>query len=136
MTVELAIPFHLSSTGSLASISDSDAQVRQHVFALVNTVPTERVTVPGYGVNLQALLFENLEPDEAGIQSQTLISTAMRTWEPGVELTSTEAHGEDDNVAVVDVRYRRKDAADSGTAANANTVLISAGGVVREIVRG
>ncbi len=136
MPVELAVPFHLGSTGRFALTSDPDDQIRQHVLALVNTYPPERVTVPGYGVNLPPLVFENLDPDEVGIQARTLITDAMAKHEPGVELVQVTPKEEGDGVAVVDVRYARKDAADSGVAANANTVVISAGGVIREIVRG
>ena len=136
MSVELAIPFHLSSTGTVATVSNPDAQVKQHVFALVNTYPPERVTVPGYGVNLPPLLFENYDAEEIGIQVRTLVTDAVATWEPGVEITKVEPSVEKDNVSVVSIGYARKDSADSNTAANSNTAIIGANGSIREIIRG
>ncbi len=136
MSVELAVPFHLSSTGKLATVTNPDAQVKQHVWALVNTYPPERVTVPGYGVNLPPLLFENMDAEDVGIQVRRLVTDAMGVWEPGVELTSVQPSVEGDSVAVVNLGYARKDAADSNTAANSNTVIIGANGTVREVIRG
>jgi phage baseplate assembly protein W len=136
MPTELAVPFHLSNSGSVATVTNPDVQVKQHVFALVNTYPPERVTVPGYGVNVTPLLFENMDPGEVGAQVRVLVTDAMASWEPGVALTNVRSHEGGDNVSVLDIQYARKDAADSGTAANSNTVVISANGTVRETIRG
>lgn len=63
---------------------------------------------------------------------------AFARWEPGVELLKAEANVKDseDNWAFVDIDYRRRDAADSGTVANSNIAIIGANGTVREVVRG
>lgn len=138
MPSEIAVPFRVDGSGRVVTVSDPDAQVRLHVLALLNTVPEERVMVPGYGVNTVGLLFDDPDGEEIAIQASMQIREAFNAWEPGVGLVRAEASGEDSegNFSVVDVQYRRLDAADSGTVANSNTAIIGANGTVREIVRG
>jgi phage baseplate assembly protein W len=137
MPSEIAVPFRVGADGRVVTTSDPDEQVRQHVVALINTSPTQRACVPGYGVRVTPLMFENMDGDDVAVQLRTEVSRAMQEHEPGVALISAEV-GDDtgENLASVDIRYARRDAADSGTAANANTAIIGANGVVREVVRG
>lgn len=138
MPSEIAMPFRLDGSGRVVKISDPDAQVRQHVLALLNTTPQERAMVPGYGTGLVGLLFGDPDGDEVASQAAVMVRTAMKTWEPGVDLIRAAPDQERsvENRAVVEVEYRRLDAADSETVANANTAVIGANGVVREVVRG
>lgn len=136
MPTELAVPFRLDGTGRVVTTSDPDEQVRQHVLSLINTTPEERAMVPGYGTDLNSLLFE--EEDEVEAQVSIRIKDAMRNFEPGVELLSVGAdpNSSEDGIARVSMEYRRLDAPDSATLANANVAVVGANGVVREVVRG
>lgn len=138
MPSEIAIPFRVDGNGRVVTTSDQDAQVRLHVLALINTVPVERAMVPGYGTNVLGLVFGDPDGDEVAAQAAVLVRDAFATWEPGVELLKSEANERDseDNWAVIEVDYRRRDAADSGTVANSNVAIIGANGRVREVVRG
>lgn len=138
MPSEISVPFHVDRDGRVVTTSDPDAQVRLHVLALLNTVPMERVTVPGYGVDSVGLLFGDPDGDEIATQTATRVRDAFQAFEPGVGLIKAEPQLEEsgDNFAYVDVQYRRLDAADSGSVANSNTAVIGANGTVREIVRG
>lgn len=135
MTTEIAMPFHIGRDGQVVKTDDIDRQVRQHVQALINTHPHQRAMVPGYGVEINNLLFENSDAEEITAQSTTLISSAFADWEPGLSLDDILVDSEDE-VTRIDVSYSRKDAADSGIAANTNTAIISANGEIREVVRG
>lgn len=138
MPTEISLPFRVDSAGRVVTTSDPDEQVRQHVFALLNTHPEERAAVPGYGVETNNFVFETGDADEE-VSSQvfTMVNGAFSTWEPGVQITGAVlASSEGGEVQQVTVGYSRKDAADSGTIANANVAVIGAGGSVREIVRG
>lgn len=137
MPSEIALPFHLGLDGRVVMVSDPDAQIRQHVWALINTQPAERVTVPGYGVPTMDLVFEGNDGDDVATLATTMITEAMETHEPGVLLQGVTVNPDtEENLAKVDVLYARRDAADSGTVANANEAIIGASGVVREVVRG
>lgn len=138
MPTEISLPFRVDTAGRVVTTSDPDEQVRQHVFALINTHPEERAMVPGYGVDTHAFVFET-EEDEESVAAQVfaVVGSAFEEWEPGVQVTgsrlNSSPHGDRQEVLV---EYSRRDAADSGTVANANLAVIGPGGVVRDIVRG
>lgn len=135
MPTELAVPFRLDGNGRVVTTSDPDTQVRQHVLALINTTPVERAMVPGYGTDLQGLMFE--DEDEVEAQVALRVQDSMRTFEPGVELIHAVADPvEEIGFARVSIEYRRKDAPDSATLANANVAIVGTNGEVREVVRG
>lgn len=94
--------------------------------------------VPGYGTNLIGLVFNDPDGDAVAESASIMIKQAMATWEPGVGLVraAADADRSQDDMAIIDVEFRRLDAADSGTAVNANMAVIGANGAVREIVRG
>lgn len=137
MPTEIAVPFRLDGNGRVVTVTDPDAQVRQHVMALINTHPEERAMVSGYGVDIHSLLFLD-EQDEIATQVSLRVRNAMQKFEPGVELiTARSGKGSsEDNITKVDIEYRRLDAPDSGSMAHSNAAVIGANGVVREIVRG
>jgi phage baseplate assembly protein W len=136
MPTEIAVPFRLDGNGRVVTTSDPDAQVRQHVLALINTIPEERAMVPGYGTDLLGVVFEDEEEVEAQVSIR--VKDSMRVHEPGVELIRAAADPEssDEGFAKVSLEYRRLDAPDSATLANANMAVVGANGVVREVVRG
>lgn len=137
MPSEIAVPFRLDGNGRVVTVTDPDAQVRLHVVALINTLPPERAMVPGYGVDTSGLVFMD-DPEEVGVQVALRVREGMRKHEPGVDLVSSnpEVFSDDGGLTSVAVEYRRLDAPDSASVANANRALIGANGVVREIVRG
>jgi phage baseplate assembly protein W len=136
MAVEIAVPFRLDGNGRIVTTSDPDAQVRQHVLALINTIPEERAMVPGYGTDLLGVLFEDEEEVEAQVTLR--IKDSMRAFEPGVELINVtpDKQVSEDGFARVSMEYRRMDAPDSATLANANVAVVGINGEVREVVRG
>lgn len=138
MPAEIAVPFHIDSDQQIAVESNPNAQIRQHVMSLINTEPTERVVLSGYGLPLSALLFESGD-ETVALELSDLIRAAFANWEPGVGLRGVEAlPGEDnDGLAEVDVKYLRTDAPTTGVQGNSvNIAIIRPGGRVSEVVRG
>ena len=87
MSVEISTPFSLNINGGIASTTDSNVQVTQHLQSLVSTEPGERVMMPLYGVPTASSLFA---PNAAINQSMLLadIQSAVSTWEPTVDIDS------------------------------------------------
>ena len=139
MPVEISVPFHIADDGSVAFESSPDRQIAQRVNALVSTEPGERVMQPGYGVALQALVFET---DDELVTAETtdIVAKALSFYEPGLILRSVNPvrgkHG--DGISTVEVQYSRSDAAstDASLARNVNTAEVRIGGEVREVIRG
>lgn len=138
MPSEIDVPFRLDGNGRVVKTDHPDDQVRLHVLALLNTGPSERAMVPGYGTELVSLVFSDPDGDAVATQASLMVRESMRLYEPGVDLIRVAPNSVDSggNLASLDVDYRRLDAADASTVANANTAVIGSNGVVREIVRG
>jgi phage baseplate assembly protein W len=141
MPLEISVPFRLGPDNKIASESNPDAQIRQHVMSLVNTEPGERVVLGDYGVAISSLVFETDDVKVARDLS-TDIEDMLATYEPGVALqgvTPSATSGEaGDGIASVDVHYMRTDAPSTSSAASRsqNVAVISSGGKVSEVIRG
>lgn len=137
MSSEIAVPFRLDGNGRVVTVTDPDAQVRQHVMALVNTHPEERPMVPGYGVDMTSLLFSDVDTEEIASQVSIRVRAAAQQFEPGVEIMEVQDEADDNHGSRgMTMEYRRLDAPDSSSVANANVAVIGANGTVREVVRG
>lgn len=137
MPIEMRIPFRLDQGGGIATTSDPNEQIRNHVMSLINTEPSERAVLIDYGVPLEEQLFENGDVAVA-TELADYINSAMAQWEPGVVVqhvipVTTESG---DGLVSVDVRYQRVDAPTSDLSKNTNMAVIRVGGHVDEVVRG
>lgn len=134
MPIEIAFPFALDDSGQVAVESNPDAQIRNHVLALVNTARSERVVLGDYGIPLVQELFEN-DPTVVSNEVASLIRAAFAKWEPGITLVSVSATPQDTGVNV-SVNYQRQDAPETGLGGSKiNTAVITVGGHVAEVVR-
>lgn len=138
MPIEIAIPFRLDPGGGVASTSNPNEQIRNHVMSLINTEPWERPMLADYGIPLDEQLFEN---DDVAVAAELadMVRNSMATWEPGVAVHSIQpvASETGDGLATVDVRYVRTDAPTSGLGGSGtNVAVIRVGGHVDEVVRG
>lgn len=137
MASEIAVPFRLDGNGRVVTVTDPDVQVRQHIMALVNTHPDERPMIPGYGVDLTPLPFSDADTEEIAAQVSIRVRAAAQQFEPGVEVMEVVPEPDDnDGTRRMTMEYRRLDAPDSSSVANANVAVIGANGTVREVVRG
>lgn len=91
MAIEILVPFGLDNAGHVVTTTDPDVIVQQHVEALIETNPGERVMIPDYGVATRAFVFG---PDNGDIVTTSLVnavSTAIATWEPSVTVNNITA---------------------------------------------
>lgn len=130
------MPFRLSVSRSIQAITNTDQQVHQHVISLVSTELGERVMLPGYGVQLASLLFEDV--DDIQIEHiNDKVGAALLTWEPGVVLNRAIPLPGNVGEVRVDVDYARRESGNTDvTGARVNQARILVGGEVKEIVRG
>lgn len=138
MPIEIAVPFRLASGGGIATTSDPNEQIRNHVMSLINTEPWERAVLIDYGTPLDEQMFEN-DDEAVAAELAENIRTSMATWEPGVTVLSIRnvPTPAGDGVSSVDVRYSRVDAPDTGVrGTGTNIAVIRVGGHVDEVVRG
>ncbi len=136
MPSEIAVPFRLSTTFGIQAITNTDQQVHQHVISLVSTDPGERVMLPGYGVRLASLLFE--EVDSIGVENiNDQVGSALKDWEPGVLLHNAIPVKGNTGEVRVDVDYARRESGSTDiSGARVNLARILVGGEVKEVVRG
>lgn len=139
MPIEMAIPFKLSSDGTIAVETNPDRQISQRIHALVGTEPGERVMRADLGVPLTTLLFE---PDSYAVQIQieTAVREGLAQYEPGAFIARVTplVNTSGDGFSGVEVDFSRTEAATSPAvyAKSINTAVISVGGRVSEVIRG
>lgn len=107
MSIEIAAPFQVNSSGSIATTTNPQVQAQQHVTSLVSTQPGERVMLPTYGVSLNALVFA---PNDPAVVTtiRTDVTNAIAQWEPTLIVQSvTPVPGADptQGQAAVNVDY-------------------------------
>lgn len=131
MSIEILVPFQLTASGGVATTTDPGLQAQQHVTSLVSTNPGERLTLPGYGVPLAALVFASNDPVVIATIEQD-VTNALASWEPSIIVRSVSpAAGVDpaEGIAMVNVDFQAGATAGSpGAGVQTATVLV--GGTV------
>lgn len=136
MPSEIAIPFTLTQGGQVAMVSTPNDFQRQHVSALLSTLPGERAVYRNYGTNSAAVIFQDEE-----IAAEMLpmnINQAFQEWEPGINLqgVSTTTDATTGTVSAF-VTYEGTDSVTSSVpSAGQSFVNIGLGGQVTEVIRG
>jgi phage baseplate assembly protein W len=121
--VEILVPFNFKQGGGVSTTNDPDTQVRQHVDALMRTIPGERVMKPTYGVSLLPYVFDNISPAEVAAMQQ-LIADGFNDWIPTAQLKALTgvvgpSQGVSPDTVIITVQYtRRADPMQSTTTAD------------------
>ena len=102
----------VSLNGRIATVEE-DAAVRQSILLLIATRPGERVMLPGYGCDLQQLLFWPNDDTTAGL-AMHYVNKAVTQWEPRVEILRVDAERNSSDPARLDLvlHYRLKTSGD------------------------
>lgn len=97
---------HLSTRGRIAMVQ-GNAAVRQAIQMLLSTAPGERVMRPGYGCDLQRLVFAPNDDTTAGLAIH-YVRQAIERWEPRVEILHLDAgrNPEQPNLLDIQLEYR------------------------------
>lgn len=100
-------PFPLQPTQVDKSIGyvEGAEKVRQSIWMILQTEPTERVMRPNFGCGLRRYL---MQPNNSATWSsmQRDIERALSRWEPRIKLEQVAVKGGDDpSVAMITIRY-------------------------------
>jgi hypothetical protein len=79
----------LTPVGAVEMVAGDEA-VRQSLLLLLATTPGERVMRPGYGCDLERLVFSPNDGTAAGLAIH-YVRQAIETWEPRAELLHVDA---------------------------------------------
>ena len=91
-------------TKDLVKINNEDA-IKQAVKSLILTVNYERLFHPEIGCQINALLFENFEPQIENLMTQTIEDT-IRFFEPRARLTNVDVKANrDQNELIVIIQF-------------------------------
>jgi hypothetical protein len=98
--------FAFTPSGGFAMV-DEDASVRQAILLLISTRPGERLMRPGYGCDLDRLVFSPNDGTTAGLAAH-YVRRALETWEPRIDLLRIDAgrSSEDASYLEIQVDYR------------------------------
>lgn len=99
----------LSARGRIAMVQ-GNAAVRQAIQMLLATAPGERVMRPGYGCDLQRLVFAPNDDTTAGLAIH-YVRQAIERWEPRVEILHLDAGRNLERPDLLDIQldYRVRD---------------------------
>lgn len=86
MSTEILQPFQLNANGGIATTTDPNVQVDQHLLTLVSTQPGERVMLPTYGIPSFKYLFQ-MDTPAAEQQFMADAKRAVAAWEPNLNVT-------------------------------------------------
>ncbi len=85
---------------------EEDASIRQAVLLLLSTSPGERVMRPGYGCELNRLVFSPNDDTTAGLAIH-YVRRALEAWEPRIEILAVDTEpGESEGGLYIRVEYR------------------------------
>lgn len=101
----LAVPLEPTPTGRLP-LADGPEKVRQAIAIILDTEPGERLMLPRFGCGLRRFLMQpNTAATRAAMQRE--IDTALRAWEPRVNVERVDVSpGDDPSLVLVQIEYR------------------------------
>lgn len=105
-------PPHLNDRNHISMVED-DADIRQAIFIILNTIPGERVMRPEFGCYIHDLIFWPANEETASI-AERYVSEAIKRWEPRINLRSvivTPSPGEQGEL-IIEVAYEIKETHD------------------------
>ena len=101
----LAVPLEPTPAGRLP-LADGPEKVRQAIAIILDTEPGERLMLPRFGCGLRRFLMQpNTAATRAAMQRE--IDTALRAWEPRVNVERVDVSpGDDPSLVLVQIEYR------------------------------
>jgi uncharacterized protein len=104
-----SFPPSFDKTNSFVRMSSDEKDILESLQVLLSTRPNERIMLPDYGCNLEALLFESINLTLT-TQITDIIRTAILYYEPRIDLenvTLDEEHILDGRIDIIlDYRIR------------------------------
>lgn len=127
---ELAQPFKVDASNSIAFDQDPVMWARNHILALLLTNPGERVMRPTYGIGIYNLVFEN---DNPVIEAQIVaaINASLSAYEPNITVNQCQFVPEPDYSGVMEIQI----AFSVGSAPTIHSVAFTVGGTAVEVTQ-
>jgi len=84
----LSFPVQLSDRDQIGMVQ-GDADIRQAIYIIINTVPGERVMRPEFGCEIHSLIFDPANFQTAAL-ARRYVEEALLRWEPRIDLIDIE----------------------------------------------
>lgn len=104
-----AFPPRLGDRNQISLVED-DANIRQAIYVIINTVPGERVMRPDFGCEIHSLIFSPANFETAAL-AELYVREALTRWEPRIDIhdiTVTPGATERGEL-IIEIAYRIKD---------------------------
>src|SRR5205814_1616211 len=98
-------PVDINRNGTLSMSADEEL-IRESIIIILGTAPGERVMRPGFGCEIQDLLFAPNNYTTAGLASYYVV-TSLQKWEPRIDNVEADAQPSPDqpNKMLINIRY-------------------------------
>jgi phage baseplate assembly protein W len=80
----LAFPVQLNDRDRFSMV-EGDADIRQAIYIIINTVPGERVLRPNFGCEIHALIFSPANNETASL-AERYVRDSLDLWEPRIDV--------------------------------------------------
>ena len=80
----LAFPVQLNDRDRFSMV-EGDADIRQAIYIIINTIPGERVLRPNFGCEIHSLIFSPANSETASL-AERYVREALALWEPRIDL--------------------------------------------------
>ena len=80
----IAFPVQLNDRDRFSMV-EGDADIRQAIYIIINTIPGERVLRPNFGCEIHSLIFSPANNETANL-AERYVTDALTLWEPRINL--------------------------------------------------
>jgi uncharacterized protein len=111
----LRYPVRISSSGGVAT-SGLDASIRESILIILGTVPGERLMRPGFGCEIQSLVYAENNLSTASLAGHYCVE-ALTRWEPRIEAIEVSARPSDEEPGQLEIsiHYRIRNSHRTGS---------------------
>jgi hypothetical protein len=99
VAVEISFPFRVDGSGGIAIETDGNLLARDHVRAVIGTLPGERVMRPTFGIDVRSFLFTDM-PAASQAELEDRLTTQLQANVPEVTFQGTTVDPSDDPYTV------------------------------------
>jgi uncharacterized protein len=84
----LSFPVRLNDRDRFSMV-EGDADIRQAIYIIINTVPGERVLRPNFGCEIHSLIFSPAN-NQTAATAERYVFDALTMWEPRIDIIDIE----------------------------------------------
>lgn len=104
----LSFPVQLNDRDRFSMV-EGDADIRQAIHIIINTIPGERVMRPDFGCEIHALIFDPANAETASM-AERYVEQALKRWEPRIDDIDVRANpgATEYGELIIEIQYRIK----------------------------